>query len=97
LAVVVASPQLLEAQCNSIEQIKLVNTLCFVRRIHKSLGQEQIMKLTTTRRSMQQRHLPPLIVDLAYGQTRHQNGATVLFRSKGQTRGARARPGSQSV
>jgi predicted RecB family nuclease len=31
LAVVVASPQLLEAPCNSIEQMKLVNTLCFVK------------------------------------------------------------------
>jgi uncharacterized protein len=31
LAVVVASPKLLEARCNSIEQMKLVNTLCFVR------------------------------------------------------------------
>jgi predicted RecB family nuclease len=31
LAVVVASPRLLEAPCNTIEQMKLVNTLCFVR------------------------------------------------------------------
>jgi uncharacterized protein len=31
LAVVVASPRLLEASCTSIEQMKLVNTLCFVR------------------------------------------------------------------
>jgi predicted RecB family nuclease len=31
LAVIVASPRLLEAPCNSIEQMKLVNTLCFVR------------------------------------------------------------------
>jgi predicted RecB family nuclease len=31
LAVVVASPRLLEAPCNSIEQMKLVNTLCFVK------------------------------------------------------------------
>jgi predicted RecB family nuclease len=31
LAVVVANPQLLEAPCNSIEQMKLVNTLCFVK------------------------------------------------------------------
>lgn len=31
LAVVAASPRLLEAPCNSIEQMKLVNTLCFVR------------------------------------------------------------------
>ena len=31
LAVVVASPQLLEAPCNTIEQMKLVNTLCFVK------------------------------------------------------------------
>ena len=31
LAVVVASPRLLEAPCNSIEQMKLVNTLCFLR------------------------------------------------------------------
>ncbi len=31
LAVVVASPRLLEAPCTSIEQMKLVNTLCFVR------------------------------------------------------------------
>jgi superfamily I DNA and/or RNA helicase len=31
LAVVVASPALLEAPCNSIEQMKLVNTLCFVK------------------------------------------------------------------
>ncbi len=30
LAVVVASPRLLEAVCNRIEQMKLVNTLCFV-------------------------------------------------------------------
>src|SRR6266404_3314038 len=30
LAVVVASPRLLEAPCNSIEQMRLVNTLCFV-------------------------------------------------------------------
>jgi predicted RecB family nuclease len=31
LAVVVANPQLLEAPCNTIEQLKLVNTLCFVK------------------------------------------------------------------
>lgn len=31
LAVVVASPRLLEAPCNTIEQMKLVNTLCFVK------------------------------------------------------------------
>ncbi len=31
LAVVVASPKLLEVGCNTIEQLKLVNTLCFVR------------------------------------------------------------------
>lgn len=31
LAVVVGSPRLLEAPCNSIEQMKLVNTLCFVK------------------------------------------------------------------
>jgi len=31
LAVVVASPRLLEAPCTTIEQMKLVNTLCFVR------------------------------------------------------------------
>ena len=31
LAVVVASPKLLEAPCNTIEQMKLVNTLCFVK------------------------------------------------------------------
>jgi uncharacterized protein len=31
LAVVVASPRLLEAPCNRIEQMRLVNTLCFVK------------------------------------------------------------------
>jgi uncharacterized protein len=31
LTVVVASPRLLEAACNKIEQMRLVNTLCFVR------------------------------------------------------------------
>ena len=31
LAVVVASPKLLEASCSTIEQLRLVNTLCFVR------------------------------------------------------------------
>jgi uncharacterized protein len=31
LAAVVASPKLLEASCNTIEQLKLVNMLCFVR------------------------------------------------------------------
>jgi hypothetical protein len=31
LAVIVASPKLLEAPCNTIEQMKLVNTLCFVK------------------------------------------------------------------
>jgi uncharacterized protein len=31
LAVVVASPRLLEAPCHTIEQMKLVNTLCLVR------------------------------------------------------------------
>ena len=31
LAAVVASPTLLEAPCNTIEQMKLVNTLCFVK------------------------------------------------------------------
>jgi uncharacterized protein len=31
LAVVVASPALLEASCTTIEQLKLVNTVCFVR------------------------------------------------------------------
>jgi uncharacterized protein len=28
LAIVVASPRLLDAQCNTIEQMALVNTLC---------------------------------------------------------------------
>lgn len=36
LAVVVASPRLLEAQCNTIEQMKLVNTLCFVKAYAKA-------------------------------------------------------------
>ena len=31
LAVVVANPRLLEAPCNRIEQMRLVNTLCFVK------------------------------------------------------------------
>jgi uncharacterized protein len=31
LAVVIASPRLLEAACRSIEQVRLVNTLCFVK------------------------------------------------------------------
>jgi superfamily I DNA and/or RNA helicase len=31
LAIVVANPKLLEAGCNTIEQLKLVNTLCFVK------------------------------------------------------------------
>jgi uncharacterized protein len=31
LAVVVASPRLLEASCSTIEQMRLVNTLCFVK------------------------------------------------------------------
>jgi superfamily I DNA and/or RNA helicase len=31
LAVVVASPKLLEATCNTIEQLKLVNMMCFVK------------------------------------------------------------------
>ncbi len=31
LAIVVASPALLEAACNTIDQMKLVNTLCFVK------------------------------------------------------------------
>ncbi len=31
LAVVLASPRLLEAPCNRIEQMRLVNTLCFVK------------------------------------------------------------------
>jgi hypothetical protein len=31
LAVVVASPRLLEVPCNRIEQMRLINTLCFVK------------------------------------------------------------------
>jgi uncharacterized protein len=31
LAIIVASPRLLEASCNKIEQIALVNTLCFAQ------------------------------------------------------------------
>jgi uncharacterized protein len=31
LAIVVASPKLLEATCNAIEQLRLVNTLCFLK------------------------------------------------------------------
>jgi uncharacterized protein len=38
LAVVVASPRLLEAPCNSIEQMKLVNTLCFVKAYAETTG-----------------------------------------------------------
>jgi predicted RecB family nuclease len=38
LAVVVASTRLLEAPCNSIEQMKLVNTLCFVRAYADAMG-----------------------------------------------------------
>jgi hypothetical protein len=40
------------------------------------------MKLTKhASMRMQQRHMPPLIIDLLqhYGQTRHQDGATVVF------------------
>jgi prepilin-type processing-associated H-X9-DG protein len=51
------------------------------------------MKLTNhASKRMQQRHLPPLIVDLLqhYGQTRHQNGSTVLFfDAKGKERAKR--------
>lgn len=51
---------------------------------------DAIMKLTNhASKRMQQRNLPPVIVDLLqhYGQTRHQNGATVLFfDEKGQQR-----------
>jgi uncharacterized protein len=36
LAVVVASPALLEASCNTIEQMRLVNTVCFVARYGKA-------------------------------------------------------------
>jgi uncharacterized protein len=32
LACIVASPRLLEVQCNTVEQLKLVNTLCWARR-----------------------------------------------------------------
>jgi uncharacterized protein len=31
LACIVASPRLLEVQCNTVEQLKLVNTLCWAR------------------------------------------------------------------
>ena len=31
LAIIVASPRLLEAPCSRVEQMKLVNTLCFAR------------------------------------------------------------------
>jgi uncharacterized protein len=41
LAVVVASPRLLEAPCNSIEQMKLVNTLCFVKAYAQVNGDPQ--------------------------------------------------------
>jgi uncharacterized protein len=39
LAVVVVSPGLLEAPCNSIEQMKLVNTLCFVKAYADGTGE----------------------------------------------------------
>ncbi len=38
LALVVANPRLLEAPCNSIEQMKLVNTLCFVKAYAQASG-----------------------------------------------------------
>jgi uncharacterized protein len=41
LAVVVASPRLLEAPCNTIEQMKLVNTLCFVRAYAEAMGEDE--------------------------------------------------------
>jgi uncharacterized protein len=37
LACIVASPRLLEVQCNTVEQLKLVNTLCWARRYAASL------------------------------------------------------------
>jgi uncharacterized protein len=36
LAVVVANPQLLAAPCTTIEQLRLVNTLCFLREYAKA-------------------------------------------------------------
>jgi predicted RecB family nuclease len=44
LAIVVASPQLLEAPCNTIEQMKLVNTLCFVKAYADSAKSEVSVK-----------------------------------------------------
>jgi uncharacterized protein len=39
LACIFASPRLLEVQCNTVEQLKLVNTLCWARRYAGSLTQ----------------------------------------------------------
>ena len=39
LAVVVANPQLLEISCNMVEQIQLVNTLCWIKEYSKHLEQ----------------------------------------------------------
>jgi uncharacterized protein len=38
LAIVVASPRLLEASCTTVEQLKLVNTLCFAKHYADSLA-----------------------------------------------------------
>jgi uncharacterized protein len=38
LAIVVASPQLLEVSCATVEQLKLVNTLCFAKRYADGLA-----------------------------------------------------------
>jgi uncharacterized protein len=38
LAIVVASPQLLETSCATVEQLKLVNTLCFAKRYADGLA-----------------------------------------------------------
>jgi hypothetical protein len=38
LAVIVASPRLLEVPCNRIEQMRLVNTLCWAKSYSDELG-----------------------------------------------------------
>jgi uncharacterized protein len=49
LAIVVASSLLLEAPCRTVEQMKLVNTLCFAKRYaeHDVTGQSQAAPVAT--------------------------------------------------
>jgi uncharacterized protein len=67
LAIVVASPRLLEVPCRTVDQVKLVNALCWVEAYARSSASEPggapelaaTSKSRAAQRTLQRGHVPP--------------------------------------